>query len=452
MRPLLILIRTAFVGIFWSIFFIEGIRVIMLTNWRFDIFNSQHWNLAWDLWLNGWVIKDPKEWAFVLIIITFIPLWFTGWAALSMIPWGHFTNKIILFPLHLLNKIFDKPVTVIKNTASIKAVKKKKSYKEVRPRSLRMPLEDLGHQEPIINQQLGKPISAPFGNKPQSIPKMGAIPAIPTPKTPEKFDHSLFQFDEEDDFDFNFDALEEKATPKPVEPETTTADSASNNDRQSRPNKKDNQDRNNKKGNRDKDNNPTRPDNKDKNNRNAPALSNAPLKPQTDDNKPRNNNSTFDVLKQKGFEIITSAPVKDTIIDYIGVSANQIYLCLLDKEAGDWLADEERFNDEEPLWFSESSHRISPVRKMDLARQSIIAKLADAKLEYEVKPIVVIQIGNIINAEDMFETWNNMNISVTRIDRGSPKELKLFSKHIEDADEHISKENFEKVKKLLRNI
>ena len=157
-------------------------------------------------------------------------------------------------------------------------------------------------------------------------------------------------------------------------------------------------------------------------------------------------------MKQKGWEIITSTTIKGNLIDFIGVSGNQICLCLLDKESGDWLADEERFNDEEPLWFSESSHRISPVRKVDLARLALQAKLSESELQYDISAYVVIPIGNIINAEDMFEIWNNMNIFVTRIDRGSPKELRLFSKTLPEVEEPIDKDSFEKLKKLVRNI
>ena len=127
-------------------------------------------------------------------------------------------------------------------------------------------------------------------------------------------------------------------------------------------------------------------------------------------------------------------------------------MCLIDKEPGDWLADEERFNDEEPLWFSESSHRISPVRKIDVARQALKTKLQEAEMEYTVNAFVIVQIGNIINAEDMFEIWDNMHISVTRIDRGSPKELKLFSKSLEEAETPIDKDEFEKLKKFIRSI
>ena len=163
-------------------------------------------------------------------------------------------------------------------------------------------------------------------------------------------------------------------------------------------------------------------------------------------------NSTFEFLKSKGYDVITGATIQNTFIDFIGVSKSQICLCLNDKEPGDWLADEERFNDEEPLWFSESSHRISPVRKIDLARITLQEKLNDADLSFEIVPFVIEQIGNIINAEDMFDIWKEMNVNVTRIDRGTPKEIPLFAKTLEDADGNVDKSVFEKLKKLLRSI
>ena len=52
----------------------------------------------------------------------------------------------------------------------------------------------------------------------------------------------------------------------------------------------------------------------------------------------------------------------------------------------------------------------------------------------------------------MFETWENMHIKVTRIDRGSPRELKLFAKSLDDADKTIDTERFEKIKKIVRNL
>ena len=134
------------------------------------------------------------------------------------------------------------------------------------------------------------------------------------------------------------------------------------------------------------------------------------------------------------------------------MSQNQIVLCLIDKETGDWLADEERFNDEEPLWFSESSHRISPVRKIDIARKVLEETLASQNLNFTVKAFVIVSIGNIINAEDMIDIWDDLKVSVTRIDRGTPKEIPLFARTLPEAGAPISKNDFEKLKKLIRSI
>lgn len=121
----------------WSVFFMESIRVIMLRNWHFDILNLEHWNIAWDLWLNSWVISEPKEWAFVLIIISFIPLWFTGWIALSLISWGKLVWFILTLPWKLFKNFFYKPVKIITTNTGVTPIKRKKSYKEIRPRAVR---------------------------------------------------------------------------------------------------------------------------------------------------------------------------------------------------------------------------------------------------------------------------------------------------------------------------
>lgn len=395
----------------------------MLRNWRFDIFNNDHWLYAWNKWNEGWVIDDPKEWAFVLIILTFIPLWLTGWAALSLIPWGKIFLNIIMFPIKAFRNLFYKPVKIIAKSAGAPVVKKKKSYKEIRPRGTRAPITDYNDPiRPSVLSNAAKPL-APA--KPAPIKKEES----PAPAT---FEHNLFKFDDDadDDFDFDFDSFEKKFNDeKPEETQKNEAEEKTADNAKTSSNKNKNRDNNRDKKNSSTKNNPTQ------------------------STQPRSvGNSSLDVLKQKGYEVITTATIKNSVIDFIGVSDKQIILCLLDKEPGDWLADEERFNDEEPLWFSESSHRISPVRKVDIARKVLADKLSESDMNFDIKAFVVVQIGNIINAEDMFETWDDLNISVTRIDRGTPKELKLFSKTLEEASGHIEKDKFEKIKKLIRSI
>ena len=415
MKPLLILIRIAFVGIFWSILFLEGIRVIMLTNWHFDILRIDHWLYAWHLWLSGWVIDDPKEWAFVLIILTFIPVWLTGWTALSLIRWGKIIADILAIPLKMFNKLFEKQVKKIANTASVKVVKKKKSYKEIRPRSIRPPLEDGAYALPAEKKAALSGI--PSKSKPTPKPLTSGTKEVDAPM---EFSHSLFKFDD-DNTGFDFDLFDEKPKEE-TKPEPSPEKETSKQEPKSTPKSPKPEARNK---------------NPSKNGSSSPHSS---------------TNSTLEVLKQKGYEVITGATIKSTLIDFIGVSGSQICLCLNDKEPGDWLADEERFNDEEPLWFSESSHRISPVRKIDIARLILTDKLAEAEMSFKVEAYVIEQIGNIINAEDMFDIWDGMNIHVTRIDRGTPKEIKLFNKTLEDAEGKIDKADFDKIRKLIRSI
>ena len=415
MKPLLILMRIVFVGIFWSIFFLEGIRVIMLKNWRFDIIRKEHWEYAWDLWLSGWIIDDAKEWAFVLIILTFIPLWLTGWAALSLITWEKFFIRLILLPVTMIKKLFFQPVKVIAASTGMKKIKKKKSYKEIRPKSIRPPLDDSAYG---LTANTAKPVPAPLA---------APAPKIEAPQE-TKFDHSLFKFDEEDDFDFDFDAFdndkkEEPAPTPPASEEAAPKPEKSGKDRGK---------------------------NKDRDNNRKAAKTSLPSSGTAAQPARSNGNSTLDVIKQKGYEVLTGVTLKNNLIDFIGIADSQICICLIDKEPGDWLADEERFNDEEPLWFSESSHRISPVRKVDVSRQALIDKLENADMHFDVKAFVIVQIGNIINAEDMFEIWDDLNVNVTRIDRGTPKELRLFSKTLDEAIDSIDKDKLEKVKKLIR--
>lgn len=483
MKPLLILTRIILVGLIWSVFFMESIRVIMLRNWHFDILNLDHWQIAWDLWSNSWVISEPKEWAFVLIIISFIPLWFTGWIALSMISWGKVVWFILTLPWRLFKNFFYKPVKIITTTTGVTPIRRKRSYKEIRPRAVR--------NTPAYTDQISSMPSAPI-----TIPAVNPIvpmqQALSTPVSaspaPSKFDHALFKFDDNiDDLDFDIDSFDVSPASKTQERPQRRERDDYDNDRQDRSARS--RDRNN---DRNSDRDRDRDRNRDRDNRNydrredknpgrdtRSASRDFDRKETTErserqnreDRQPRDferrikddfnkerpiqrqpSGSCADIIKQKGYEIINRITIKNTVIDYIGVSANRICLCMLDREPGDWLADEERFNDEEPLWFSESSHRISPVRKIDIVRRLIADRLEAADMNFNIESFVIVQIGNIINAEDMFEIWDSLNVNVTRIDRGTPKEIKLFARALPDADKPIAPGKLDKLINILRNM
>jgi hypothetical protein len=280
--------------------------------------------------------------------------------------------------------------------------------------------------------------SASMGATPMSSPSSHSSYSAPNKKKQERsapIDHALFNFDDDDfDLDFDFEKKDnKKAEPdipsalvadEPVKKDTIEATVVEKSTKEAKPQKS-----------------------------NDKPKKEAPKSVKTDLNGTKESHTpVLDVLKQKGYDVIPSAIIKSTTIDYIAISKNQLLLCLVDRESGDWLADEEKFNDEEPLWFSESSHRISPVRKLDIARDIIKTKLAVADFNFEIQSYVVIQSGNIINAEDMFDVWKSMNINVTRINRGSPKEIRLFSKAVENCEDRTDKSTIEKLKKLIYSM
>lgn len=436
MKPLMIILKTLIIGYLWSIVFIDGIRVVLLINWHFDIFLKEHWQLLKIKWNSGAPISN-SELAFFIMIASAIPLWITGWIGLCIVHWKKWFKYLIMGPVYLYRKLTlkTKPPVVVKKksiTEDTSAVKKTPIIKKVPVK--RPPLPSATLMQSNIH-------TAPTSSMPSSPSSY-----TPTPKKKQEqsapIDHALFNFEDDDfDLDFDFDKKEDKKskelevpsalvvdTPKEKKPEEKTIDVHKEQTEKEKTNKQ-HTEKNIK---------------KETPNKNKQPENNSPNK--------ESHTPVMDVLVQKGYDVISSAIIKNTTIDYIAVSKNQLLLCLVDRELGDWLADEEKFNDEEPLWFSESSHRISPVRKIDIAKDILNTKLAVADFNFEVVAYVVIQSGNIINAEDMFEIWNSMNINVTRINRGSPKEIRLFSKSVENCEQKADKNTVEKLKKLIYSL
>ena len=424
MRYILKLIKILFLGLIWTILYAEGIRSIMLQNWRFDIIKPEHWQFAWRLWLDGWVIDEPKEWAFVVILLTIIPLWLTGWTALSLVPWGNLMLKLIKLPINIFKKIFKRPPKIKYKKAK---VQKKKSYKQTRPPSIRGNIvksskkEEKSASTPVRN-------SLPTQHTKDETPSATkAMKSLEIKKIDDNFD---FDFDDDDDdFDFNFDD-EIKVDDIDDEPKKSN---------QSNKNKKDNNkdNRNNKKQNN---NERKSQNNKKDNNQNKSKKSDV-----------KDSSSVSKSFNSKGYHVIYNADINGDKIDYVAISNNEIYLCKVDAEKGDWLADEEKFNNEAPLWFSESSHRISPVRKVLDAKEKLDKSLKTGNSKLNIIPMIVVTKGNIINAEDMLDIWDDLDVLVCRADQGTPEELKTLSEIVKPT-EAAESSIINKVKKTLSSL
>lgn len=113
------------------------------------------------------------------------------------------------------------------------------------------------------------------------------------------------------------------------------------------------------------------------------------------------------LINSPGWRRSTKRPDKNCL-QYNNRDLQKTVLLYLFPYKSDWLADEERFNDENPLWFSESSHVESPIFKLQVFRDLLLKKKPG-----EIKIVLIIFPGSgIINAEDMLETWEEIGVTV----------------------------------------
>ena len=88
-----------------------------------------------------------------------------------------------------------------------------------------------------------------------------------------------------------------------------------------------------------------------------------------------------------------------------------VVVCLDCIERKDELADEERFNGDPPLYFTESSYRISPVWLLSQTMKQIEEKLAESNISLHMRGVLLSK-SSFINADDMKEIWEEMNVTV----------------------------------------
>ena len=98
---------------------------------------------------------------------------------------------------------------------------------------------------------------------------------------------------------------------------------------------------------------------------------------------------------------------------YAYTLSNDLVLVCVDLNVKeDELADEERFYDEPPLYFSQTSHRVSPVWKLSQAMKQISEKLVSIEHDYWNVWGVLLSGSHFLNAEDMQGVWEAMHITV----------------------------------------
>jgi len=349
--------RNVFIFTLWTFLYFSLLRWFLLANWNFDIVAGWHWRyVAYQWWYGGWIISGAYYWIFVFTILLAIPLWIIGFCIVAPLPYKKMYEALFW------DKIYKRKLQKIQDNDSKIRVKRKPSYREVRPKPLQ-----------YVNFQVAKPRedTSPnaFGGATERALNETQAPAF----TPSPFPATM---EEPVGIDLHTDA--------------NAAD--------------------------------------------KPAL--------LDENLEQ-------IMEKAGCKVLSDVRIEDETLDYLAVSDETLYLCMKDNEPGDWLADEERFNDEEPLWFSESSHRTSPVTILTKLKDALLTKLMNGGLPFKAVPVLIKTQGNIINAEDIMSVWQDLDTIVCRTQTGAPEELPSFENAFPKENHLPTDEIFDKVKSLL---
>ena len=314
----------------WSTVFLTLWRSTIYEIWGFDAAFNKHWIFLWQMWQDGWVIDTVSEWLFFLAIFLFIPLWLLGWLAFAQIKWGAMILKALKRAYTRLRRVhkkyFEQKVLVIT---------RKKSYRRIRPPALTYVMPTAGKFKKKKKRKDGK-------DDAKMREKIDVLSGKKGSKKKKKKPDLMADMSAFDDMNEMPDFMnEDKGAPEPDDIEA--AYNLRRNDK-------------------------------------APAWDTTPEeKPEPEPITAEERDSMLskamdeakELIKANGFEIIENVAAGDVNIGIVGISGDTLLACMVDRDEGDWLADEERFNDEAPLWFSEKTHRVSPVKLLSDATRAI---------------------------------------------------------------------------------
>ena len=94
-----------------------------------------------------------------------------------------------------------------------------------------------------------------------------------------------------------------------------------------------------------------------------------------------------------------------------GDNKSLVIVCLDNCPPKEELADEEPFNEELPKYFTENSHRTSPVWLLSETIKLIRKKMEEGNNHWPILGVLLTE-STFINAEDMQDIWDEMNITV----------------------------------------
>ncbi len=428
--------RTLTIGAVWGFAYFWWLRNFMFKNWEFNIFNVSHYQYIWSEFIKGWKISATSDWVFFITLFIAVPVYLLVWRWLLKFQWQKMAKRVWS---EIKVAIMGKPKAAAPQ--KLKDLKPKTS-KNTRPRAL-----DIGLARPVPKQEeLKVPVSenekspyamdnkpagnaggagmgSMFGGMPGAGGSAGGMGAgMGGGSAGGMGGGSSFG---------NFGMGGGSAFGNFGMP---PAGGGFGNDMPSNPYGGDMGMNRGSGG---------MPSFMDDDFANMPLDEiKLPERASVDEDVPA-------IFKGAGYTVVSSVILDGMPIDYVAVAGDKIIVTIVDTEKGDWLADEERFNGEEPLWFSESSHRVSPIFTLIEKIKPFAERVAGAGIKASVVPMMIEQGGSIINAEDMIQIWQDLNVLVARTGTGGPDDLKPTSETVPASIEPAAPDMVETVKKLL---
>lgn len=123
-----------------------------------------------------------------------------------------------------------------------------------------------------------------------------------------------------------------------------------------------------------------------------------------------------------GFKLLSEIRIGSTGIDYLGVAKDKLVVVQLDTTDGNWFASEDKVEgSDEPVWFSETGNKISPVARAIEARNNI-QNLIGEEINLPIQTVACLTNSKIVNFFETSEEWEKLGVDVVRLNRTSDDE------------------------------
>ncbi|OPZ76963.1 MAG: hypothetical protein BWY78_01200 [Alphaproteobacteria bacterium ADurb.Bin438] len=160
-----------------------------------------------------------------------------------------------------------------------------------------------------------------------------------------------------------------------------------------------------------------------------------------------NGDSVDEILINAGYKISKKIEFEESTIDFLAYSSELVLLVKYFDDDGQWLADEIPFRDEDPQWFSETSQKTSPVKEITNLCEKFEEKINGM---FSVVPVLIITKANIMNAEEISKTWEELGVIVALSEDGGPSGiLPEVGEAIPYADGEVDEDKMKEVEELL---